>query len=357
VRAEAARGARRLALVAPTLHDAREVMIDGPSGLRAVAASHERPAYTPSRRRLEWPNGALGYVFSAEDPDSLRGPQFDRAWCDELAAWPLGQQVWDTLALGLRLGERPRAAVTTTPRPTALIEALRTAPDTVVSQAGTAANAAFLADGFVAEMLARYGGTRLGRQELEGEVLEAAEGALWTARGLLACRWEGPLPELVDVVVGVDPPAGVGPEADACGIVAAGRDRSGGLWVLADASARGLAPLDWAGRVAALASRWPFARVVAEANQGGAMVATVLNLAGLTAPVELAHARLSKRARAEPVAARYARGEVRHAGRFAGLEDEMLRFGASPDSPDRVDALVWALSVLTEGVEPRVRRL
>ncbi len=356
-------GCRRAALVGPTLLDVREVMIEGPSGLRAITPDTEaQPIYEVSRRRLIWPNGAEGHVFSAEDADSLRGPQFDVAWCDEVAAWVNAKAVWDMLQMALRLGDDPRAMVTTTPRPVPLIKRLMADGNSVLTRAGTATNAANLAPGFLTEIERAYGGTRLGRQELDGELIEDVEGALWT-RSLLEELRLGAAPELDDVIVAVDPPATSGPRADACGIVAVGlvadmaaRPRA---VVLADASEQGLSPLDWASRASALAARLGAGKIVAEANQGGEMVRHALETAGCEVPVRLVTARAGKRARASPVAALYEAGRVQHVGVMRALEDEMCSFGADgfSGSPDRVDALVWGVwaLLLDRKDAPRVR--
>lgn len=362
-------GCRRAALVGPTLADVREVMIEGPSGLRAIAPeSEEPPRYEVSRRRLVWENGAEAHVFSAEDADSLRGPQFDVAWCDEVAAWPKGEAVWDMLQMALRLGDMPRAMVTTTPRPVALVKRLVADPASVVTRARTADNAANLAPGFVASVEATYGGTRLGRQELDGELIEDLRGALWT-RSMIEGGRIGAPPELDDVVVAVDPPATSGPRADACGIVAVGvtsafAGDTGGkahAFVLADVSAKGLSPLEWAERASALAARVGAGSIVAESNQGGEMVRHALETAGCAVPVRLVHAKAGKRARAMPVAALYEAGRVAHVGVFREFEDEMCSFGGEgfTGSPDRVDALVWGLwaLMLDRRAEPRVREV
>ncbi|MEM6627653.1 MAG: terminase family protein [Pseudomonadota bacterium] len=350
--------AARAALVGPTLGDVREVMIEGPSGLRAIAPKAMRPNYEPSRRRLVWPNGAEAYAFSAEDPDSLRGPQFDAAWCDEIGAWTRGEAVWDMLMMALRLGADPRVAATTTPRATALVRRLAADETVAMTRAATRDNAPWLAPGFVDAVEAAYGGTRLGRQELKGEMIDDPPGALWTRSALETLR--GRPGDLERVVVAIDPPASVGASADACGIIAAGVDKDGCVYVLADATCQGLRPLDWAGRAVAVAREYEASEIIAEANQGGEMVREVLKLAGGDTPVRLAHARKSKAARAEPVAALYQKGRVRHARAFPELEDQMCAFGADGQgSPDRVDALVWAVSALAlkRSGAPRVRGL
>lgn len=358
-------GYGRAALVGPALHDVREVMIEGPSGLRAIAPpTEDPPVYEPSRRRLVWPNGAVASAFSAEDPDSLRGPQFDIAWCDEIAVWAKGMEVWNTLQMGLRLGPDPRVVATTTPRPVRLVRHLVADPDTLVTRSSTLDNAAHLAPGFLDLMTRAYGGTHLGRQELEGELVDDPPGALWKRSVIDAARIDA-APALDDTVVAVDPPATSGPRADACGIVAAGTAGATGFgrkaFVIADASARGLSPLDWASRAVALAAELQAGCILAEANQGGEMVRHALETAGCRVPVRLVRAKAGKEARARPVAALYEKGLVAHVGVMKALEDEMCSFGAQglARSPDRVDALVWALwgLMVERGGSPRVRGL
>ena len=343
IHAEAARRAR-FALVGPSLHDVREVMIEGPSGLRAVATVDTRPCYGAARRRLVWPNGAEAYAFSAEDPDSLRGPQFHAAWADEFCAWRRPDAVLANLRMGLRLGRRPPLVVTTTPRPLPALRRLMAESSTVVTRAPTADNAENLSPDFLAGLHALYGGGRLAAQELEGLVVEDEGAALWRAQDLHRCRGAAPA-RLERTVVAVDPPATAG--GDACGIVAAGRADGRG-YVLADHTVRGLSPMGWAARAAAAAREVGAAEVVAESNQGGEMVRAVLALAGCEAPVRLVHASKGKRARAEPVAALYESGRVVHCGSFPALEEELMALGAAETgpSPDRADALVWALTAL-----------
>ncbi len=360
----AAHRARNIALVGETAHDAREVMIEGPSGLLRHAPRGERPEWLPSRRRLEWPNGAVAMVFSAEDPEQLRGPQFDAAWCDELAKWKQPDETFDNLQFGLRLGARPRQLVTTTPKPIALIKRLVADPRTAVTRASTHANAAHLAPAFIEEILSRYAGTRLGRQEIDGEIIEDRPDALWTRAAIEACRVEAAAAlQLRRIVVGVDPPGSDRKGSDACGIVAAGMTEGGIVYVLEDASAAGLQPSGWASRAVALYRRLAADAVVAEVNMGGDMVVAVLKTVDATVPVKKVHASRGKWLRAEPVAAMYAQGKVKHAGSaFAALEDEMCDFGlgglSGGRSPDRLDALVWAITDLTNltgrGYGPRI---
>ena len=348
----------RIALVAETLGDAREVMVDGVSGIWRVAR-HMRPEVEISRRRLVWPNGAMAQFFSSEDPESLRGPQFHFAWCDELAKWKYAQETFDMLQFALRLGPAPRQLITTTPRPLPLLKRLISDPGTRLSRIATADNAGNLAPGFIAALQARYGGTRLGRQELGGELVEDREDALWRREQIeaLTVRISEPLRR---IVVAVDPPAGAG-RSSCCGIVVAGLQGSGRAVVLADFSVEGASPADWANAVVRAYRRFEADRIVAEINQGGDMVAAMLKSVDVNLPVTTVRAMRGKYLRAEPVAALYEQGRVVHAARFTALEDQMCDFGpdglSSGRSPDRLDALVWALTALIlEGAgEPRVR--
>jgi phage terminase large subunit-like protein len=351
-----------IALIGETEHDAREVMVEGVSGLLAVHARAERPLWIPSRRRLEWRNGAVAQVFSAEDPESLRGPQFAAAWCDELAKWRHAEATFDMLQFGLRLGERPRQVITTTPRPIALIKRLMSDPATALTRAGSIANARNLAPAFFDAVIARYAGTRLGRQELDGEIIEERADALWSRGGIESCRVAA-APPLQRIVVAVDPPASASKGADACGIVAAGRAPDGTVYVIADDTVAGLSPAGWARKAIALWRRLCADALVVEVNQGGDMVRAVIGDADPSVPVVAVRARRGKWLRAEPVAHLYEQGRVKHAGVFPALEDEMCDFGldglSSGRSPDRLDALVWAVTALSFGLKdgPRVRGL
>jgi phage terminase large subunit-like protein len=358
----AGRPARHIALVGETAADVRDVMIEGVSGLLAVHPPGCRPQWTPSRRRVEWPNGAVALVFSAEDPEALRGPQFDAAWSDEIGKWRRADETWDMLQFGLRLGGNPRQVATTTPRPVPLIKRLLSDPRCVVTRARTRDNAWNLAPAFLDTVVGRYAGTRLGRQELDGEMVEERADALWTRALIEASR--GPAPaQLARIVVAVDPPASSRAGADACGIVAAGIDGEGGLHVLADETAQGLRPAQWATRAVELFRRLEADAIVVEVNQGGEMVEAVLRDIDPTAPVVSVRATRGKYLRAEPVAALYEQGRVRHAVPLAHLEDEMCDFApgglSNGRSPDRLDALVWALTHLafTRRGTPRVRTL
>jgi phage terminase large subunit-like protein len=350
----------RIGLVGETLADARAVMVDGPSGLLAIHPPGERPSYNASRRALTWPNGAVAQLFSADDPESLRGPQFGAAWSDELAKWRYADAAWDMLQFCLRLGDRPRQAVTTTPRPIPLLKRLIADPRTAISRARTEANAANLAPGFLGSVVARYRGTRLGRQELDGELIEDRPDALWRRDAIDAARVDRP-PPLTRIVVAVDPPVTSGARADACGIVACGRAEDGRAFVLADATLQGASPLDWARAAVRLYESLEADCIVAEVNQGGELVAQMLRQVSPGLPVRMVRATRGKFLRAEPVAALYERGLVAHAGTWPELEDQMCDFGpgglSGGRSPDRVDALVWALTELMLGERraPRIR--
>ena len=353
---------RRIALVGQTEHDVREVMIEGVSGLMALHRRCERPRWTPTRRRLEWSNGAVAYAFSAEDPESLRGPQFGAAWADELAKWRHADATFDMLQFGLRLGDRPRQVITTTPRPIPLLKRLMKDKCTVLTRVRTQANAFNLSPAFLDAVVARYACTRLGRQEIDGEIIEDRADALWSRATLEAARVTQ-APPLRRVVVAVDPPASAGKGADACGLVAAGLSEAGLYYVIADDTASGLSPAGWAAKAIALWRRVSADALVVEVNQGGDMVRAVIAEADRTVPVTAVRATRGKWLRAEPIAALYEQGRVKHAGGFPALEDEMCDFGldglSSGHSPDRLDALVWALTALSHGHRdgPRVRGL
>jgi phage terminase large subunit-like protein len=352
----------RVALVGATLDEAREVMVFGPSGLIAIAPPDRRPEWQATRRRLVWPNGAVAQIFSAADPESLRGPQFDGAWCDELAKWKKGEAAWDMLMFGLRLGERPRALVTTTPRRSALLKGILEEAGTVMTGAPTAANRMHLARSFLAHVMGKYGGSRRGREELEGELLLDVPGALWTWEMLEAAR-ALPARPLDRVVVAVDPPVSSGESADACGIVVAGVSMRGEPreWtaeVIFDGSAKGLSPRAWAERAVALYHAHGADRLVAETNQGGNLVGTLVRDVDPMVAFRALRASKGKGARAEPVAALYEQGRVRHRAAFAELEAEMAAMTVEgfegKGSPDRADAMVWAITELM--IEPGGRR-
>jgi phage terminase large subunit-like protein len=352
------RRCQRIAIVAPTFAEARLVMIEGASGLLSVHHADERPHYEPSKRTITWPNGSVAQIFSAEDPEGLRGPQFDAAWCDELAKWKRGQEVWENLQFGLRIGDVPHAVITTTPRPTKLVRELIIDSATVVTRARTIDNWRNLAPRFLDDVLQRFGGTRFGRQELDGELISDDPDALF-GRDLLEQYRVKQAPELKRIVVAVDPPASIGEKASACGIVCVGLGRDDRCYVLADRSAKRLRPAQWARRVIDLAETWNADRIVTEVNQGGNMVEAVLREVDPNAALKAVRATTNKRARAEPVAALYEQGRVSHVRAFPDLEDEMCRVIEEGESPDRLDALVWAVTelMLRKRAEPKVRGL
>jgi phage terminase large subunit-like protein len=363
VRAQAvADGTLHIALIAATYHEARTIMVEGESGLRSIGPWDERPVFEPSLKRLTWKNGARATLYSAAEPEALRGPEHHIAWADEIAKWDNGVAAWDTLAMTLRLGARPRIVATTTPRPVPLMRRLLGESDVAVTRGALIANKAQLPSSFVAAMGKAYGQTRLGRQELSGELIEDVAGALWS-RGLIeGCRIApSALPSLTRVVIGVDPPASA--TGDACGIIAAALGDDGRAYVLGDHSVTGCSPEGWARAVSAAATLHQADRVIAEANQGGDMVVSTLRAASVAMPVKKVHASRGKSARAEPVAALYEAGRVAHVGGFAALEDEMCAITGAGGyhgpgrSPDRADALVWALSELMLGGIGQVARV
>lgn len=384
-------GSLRIALVAATLHEARSIMVEGESGLLAIAPEELRPTWEPSLKRLVWPSGAIAQVFAASEPEALRGPEHHLAWADEVAKWERGVDAWDNLMMTMRLGEDPRIVATTTPRAVPLVRRLLKEDGVAITRGAMEANRANLPDSFREVMKEVYGKARLGRQELLGEFLEDAEDALWTRDLIERCRvkpnasspfvssedetqssTDGPLDYargerhsfFTRIVIGVDPPASAG--GDACGIIAVGKGVDGKAYVLADHSVKGRSPEGWARAVSAAALAWGADRVVAEANNGGDMVVSTLQAADVAMPVKKVSASRGKVARAEPVAALYEACKAFHIGTFPELEDELcgLISGGGYEgpgrSPDRADALVWGMSELMlgrRGNEPRVRVL
>ncbi len=360
--AGAAGGAQlRIALVGATIEDAVNVMVTGRSGLLAVARTGERPSFNKTDGILRFPSGAEAFLYSGACPEKLRGPEHHLAWCDEIAKWRWPEETWDNLRLGLRLGGEGagvRVLVTTTPKALPLLKRLLST--SLVTRGRTADNP-HLPPAFVARMEAEYRGTRKGREELDGVLIEEAEGALWTRVLIERCRCDSPSPGLSPegerggfrrIVIGVDPPATA--EGDACGIVASGLGFDGIGYVIGDHSVRGLSPEGWAAKVVAAAEGWGAGCVVVESNQGGEMPMAVLKTADPALPVRPVHARFGKGDRAEPVAMLFEKGTALFAGRFPELEDElcaMTRGGyAGPrGSPDRADALVWAMTELMLG--------
>jgi phage terminase large subunit-like protein len=337
-----------IALIAPTSADARKVMVEGESGLLNVCPPEERPVYKPSIRELKWPNGATAYTYSAEEPERLRGPQHSFAWLDEAAAYSDLKAMWDLMLPGLRLGRNPRRIVTTTPKPVKFLHDLIADPMTVTTRMKTWNNRENLPPSMIEELQRIYGGTRIGRQELEGELLDEAEGALWHRKQIddLRVRPDA-VPELTRIVVAIDPAGSATEGSDETGIVAAGLGVDGEGYVLRDASCK-MAPSEWASRAVSLYDDLQGDKIIAEVNFGGDLVEAVLRTCRRNIPYEKITASRGKTARAEPIAALYEQRKVHHAGSFPQLEDQMANWvpGALNKSPDRADALVWALSYL-----------
>jgi phage terminase large subunit-like protein len=354
-----------IALVGATIADARSIMVEGVSGLLSIARRYRRRLrWEPSLGRIKWPNGSEAQLFSGDSADGLRGPEHDFAWADELAKWREAEEAWMNLQFGLRRGPRPRALVTTTPRPIPLLKQIEGDRWAVTTRGRTSDNIN-LDEKTIEVLTATYGGTRIGAQELDGVLLTDVDGALWTKAIIERSRTDAPAGQFDRIVIGVDPPASIGDGADACGIVVAG-SRGGLLYVLEDATVRGLSPEGWSSRVAAAAARWNTAQVIAEANNGGAMVESVLKAADFGLKVRLVHASRGKCARAEPIALKFETGKAWFAGEFPELEAELAAMVAGGGdyegpgrSPDRADAMVWAMTALSETRSgmPRVRRL
>ena len=353
----------RIALVAETASDARDVMVEGESGLLAVHSADFMPTYYPSKRRIEWPNGAIATLYNATEPDQLRGPQHDAAWCDELAKWQFCQESWDQLQFGMRLGDHPRTVVTTTPRPLPLIKKLVVDEKVYVTRGSTFDNSDNMPESFLREIQNKYGGTRLGRQELEGEILNDIPGALWTRESIDGHRLKE-APDLERIIVSVDPATSSNEGSDETGIVCIGlgRDADGYArgYVLADRSLKG-SPEEWAKVAVNLYREFQADKIVAEKNQGGEMVLSVLRAQSRDVPVTLVHASRGKYIRAEPISALYEQGRVHHVGQFDKLEDQMCTFSVDNfrsngyGSPDRVDALVWGLTEIFDKITGRRR--
>lgn len=356
----------RIALVAETAADCRDVIVRGESGILSVHPPDFRPVYEPSKRLLTWPNGATALLFNAVEPDQLRGPQFDAAWSDELAKWRYAQETWDNLQFGLRLGDDPRQMITTTPRPIKTLKAIAAEPGVVITRGSTYDNANNLAQKFLDRIEDRYGGTRLGRQEIDAEIIDDSPDSLWRRASIDENRvtlkdgrhYKGgqvfKLPDMRRVVVAIDPAAksggsGEGGEGAETGIIAAGLGVDGRGYVLDDVSCS-LDPNGWARRACAAFDKHEGDLVVVEQNQGGEMVTAVLRSVRPTVPIKAEHASRGKVTRAEPVAALYAQGRISHVGSFPALEDQMVVFTPfgieGGTTGDRVDALVWALTNL-----------
>ena len=362
VREQVKAGAKRVGLIAPTASDARDVMVEGESGLLSVCWAGDktingeslgRPSYEPSKRRLTWANGAIATLFSAEEPERLRGPQHEVLWCDELASWKYLRDTWDMAMFGLRLGERPRTCITTTPKPLPLVKEIVKDPRTVVTRGSTFDNATNLAPTFLKAVQDKYAGTRLGRQELNAEILDDLPGALWSRTEIDEHRVRT-APELQRVVIAVDPSGtkGDSDDGDEIGIVAAGLGVDGRAYVLADRTCK-LSPDGWGRRAVNAYYEFTGDRIVAERNFGGAMVEHVIKTIDKDVAYKEVTASRGKVARAEPVAALYEQGRVSHVGSMPELEDQMCQIApegyVGDGSPDRADALVWALTELMLG--------
>ena len=359
VRARAESGlSRRIALVARTPHEAETVMVNGESGILAVCPPWNAPNWEPTKRRLTWPNGAAAFVFSSYEPDQLRGPQFDAAWCDELASWQYPRLTWDNLAFGLRLGPNPKCVVTTTPKPIDIVRELANRDDVSLTTGSSYDNSRNLPPGYIDAIRRRYEGTSAGQQEIYAQLLNEADGALWKREWIDHNRIDvAPEDDIQVKVVAIDPAVTFNPRrSDETGIIVAGStggrelERQKRYWVLEDASGI-MTPDAWARRAVQLAQKYDAMYIAGETNQGGSLIESVIRHTpgGESVRFKGLHATQSKRARAEPVAAIYEQGRARHVGRFTQLEDQMCAWTAdSPNSPDRMDALVWAINTLTE---------
>lgn len=354
----------RIALVGETAADCRKVMVDGESGILAISPPDFMPTYYPTNRQLVWPNGSIAETYNATEPDQLRGPQHHFAWCDEIAKWKYMQATWDQVQMGLRLGEKPQQVVTTTPRPLELIKKILNDKDTVVTKGRTYDNAGNLAAPFLKKITEEYEGTRLGRQELEAEILDDIPGALWQRSSIDTNRLADVPLDLERVIVAVDPATSNEEGSDETGIVVVGLGRNAdgyaSGYVLEDGSIKG-SPEEWARRAVNLYRKWEADKIVAEKNQGGEMVASVIKAVDRSIAPKLVHASRGKYIRAEPISSLYEQNRVCHVGRFDKLEDQMCTFsvdnlrGNGMGSPDRVDALVWGLTELFDKLTGRRR--
>lgn len=338
---------RRIALVAKTPADVRDVMLEGESGLITISPKESRPVYTPARRRVRWPNGAVAHIFTSYDPDQLRGPQFDTAWCDELAAWKYPQETWVNLTLALRLGDKPQVIVTTTPKPINTLREIINEPTTALTSGSTYENQANLSPVFFRQVISRYKGTRTERQEIFAELLEEAEGALWKREWIDLGRVKVAPGDMLRICVAIDPAVSVTEKSDETGIIVGGlgADRKG--YILEDCSGR-YTPDEWATKAIDALRRWGADRIVAEKNNGGDMVKHTIRQVDRHVPVREVFASRGKRTRAEPISAQYAQGGIVHVGSFAQLEDQYCNWEplSGDKSPDRLDAAVWCMTDL-----------
>jgi len=333
-------------LIGRTAADMRDTMIEGPAGILAVHPDHNRPKYEPSKKRLTWPNGAKGVLFSADEPDALRGPQCYKMWVDELASWKYADEAWDNAMMGLRLGQDPQVLVTTTPRPIKLIKELVKADSSVVTRGSTYDNKANLADAFLNTIISKYEGTRIGRQELHAEILEDLEGALWKQKHIDEARVDK-APNLVRVVVAIDPAVTSNQDSDETGIVVAGKGEDGRCYILEDLSGI-YTPTEWARRAIGAYQVNKADRILGEVNNGGDLIEQVIRTIDPSVSYTKVHASRGKVTRAEPILALYEQHKVKHVGALPRLETQMVTWAASEGekSPDRVDAMVWAVTDL-----------
>lgn len=337
--------ARHIALVGETLGAARAIMVEGPSGILSVSPPYERPKFISSRNVLIWPNGAQAFLFSSARPHALRGPQFDAAWCDEVGKWRNDQMTWDMLQFGLRLGSRPQQVVTTTPRDTKLLRDLIADPRCIVTKSSTRANRANLAPQFLRDIIGRYEGSRLGRQEIDAEMLDERAGGLWPPDLIERQRCYNP-PPFVEHIVSLDPAVGASKRVDHCGLIVLARSQTNEVYVVADETRQGQTPLQWSWHVSDVYHKYEASRLVAEVNQGSELVREVILRNDPTIHFLPVRARRNKLERAYPVVALYERGLVYHVGQFDQLEEQMCHFDGKGASPDRLDALVWGITDL-----------
>tara|TARA_R110000765_G_scaffold245774_2_gene347903 strand:- start:988 stop:2106 length:1119 start_codon:yes stop_codon:yes gene_type:complete len=348
-------GYRRIAIIGRTPADVRDIQIEGESGILACSPKDDRPLYEPTKRRLTWKNGAVALAFSSHEPDQLRGVQFDTAICDELASWQYARDVWNNLQFGMRLGDDPKVMITTTPRPMGLLKEIMRSSTTVLTTGSSYENKDNLAPQFFDQIIEKYEGTRVGRQEIYAELLDEAEGSLWKRDWIETNRKEVAPEELRRIIVAIDPAVTAGRDSDDTGIVVAGIDDENEIWVLEDASGR-FTPDQWGKIAVSLYKKYRADRIVAEVNNGGLMVEQVLRHVDMNIPYKSVYATKGKRTRAEPISALYEQLKVHHVGRFVELEDELCSWNPTDsNSPDRLDALVWCCSELIGGGTPQIR--
>ncbi len=349
---------KRIALIGKTPADVRDVMIEGESGLLNISPPYNMPTYEPSKRRLTWDNGAIAQTFSSYEPDQLRGSQFDTAWADEMASWEYPEETWDNLMFALRLGEKPQVCVTTTPRPLQLLINLRDAKTTVLTKGTSYDNRENLNQQFFDSILSKYKNTRLGMQEIYAEILEESDNAMWKREWLDEGRLEVGPGDLERVVVAIDPAVTSKKTSDETGIIVAGKDSEGKFYVLNDSSAR-YTPSAWSEKAIMLYNQYECDKIIAEVNNGGQLVEHTLRTQSENVPYKSVHASRGKRTRAEPIASLYEQGKVHHVGNLERLENQLCNWEANSGdpSPDRLDALVWALSELSGSGNPSIRWL